>query len=269
MLNVERIWRHRAVILAALSAYEVRVKKVNKEEEALELESDDSADRLEIIEELRAEFRADTPSSGTGIEGTPMGDALAAQVFKADDGTSLDVDALDEMLRRLDIDAPLGPLGEMSLDTRKEVYAWVKAVAQAKIDGVDVPLPPQVLRDEWFLGRDEAKEIEEAQLEHPLSDDEIEQWITKGPWGVHGDGPSDEWAIKRPTEKDNEVIVHPEKYGQLDRARLIAANLNRIEATPYTAQLVDGGPEDQITSAEYDAAVRGEIEGHAPTVAAE
>lgn len=227
-MNIERILRHKHVLLAALKAYEKRVKKVNSEEADLELDDSDSDDRLAVIEELRDELSGNV---GKGLEGTPMGDVVASQVYVADDGQLLTVEALDEMLRTIGVDAPPDAIGEWSLDKRKEVYAYVRAYSEALLngrDGSDVEEPAFIL-EAWYT-----IESTDELLEQALSEEEIEKFIARGPWGVVAPDPSkDEWAIRKTIpyapDPDSPIIVeHHQKFGQLDRAMLIAANLNAI-----------------------------------------
>lgn len=235
-MNVERIWRHRGVILAALKTYEKRLEKLNKDEAELEVDSDDSEDKLAIVEELRAEFNpAAAAASGPGIEGTPMGDAIAGQIYRAEDGTALTVESLDAMLGQVGVDAPLDVVSAWTLEQRREAYTYVRDLTRLILDGreVDDIDPPAFVDRAWIT-----KSSNGALLEREMTEEELERRIGAGPWGVHQADPRDpanaEWAIRRLDPADETgatYLEHPQMFGQLDRARLIAANLNEREAT--------------------------------------
>jgi hypothetical protein len=264
-VNLERILQHKGVIVWALRIGAKKVESVKKGEQDAELPTAASDHRLAVIEELLGELDM---QGGPALEGTPMGDAVAAQVYRAEDGTPLDVDSLDEMLRRVGVDAPLGKVGEWSLDQRRAVYAWVKGEQERILNlgpEEEAEKLPDVIDPMWCRGNDEI-------LEHPLDPDEVDAAIAKGPWFVAAGDPqnpaSDEWAIRKDDPADSTgatYVEHPQQYGQLDRARLIAANLNLIELGRSSrvhpdeqgggvpAEMVEG---EQYTSAEYDAEVR-------------
>lgn len=255
-MNLERILQHKGVIVWALRHGAKKVESVKKGEQDAELPTAASDQRLAVIEELLGELDM---QGGPGLEGTPMGDAVAAQVFKAEDGTPLDVGNLDEMLRRVGVDAPPGALGEWSLDQRREVYAWIKEETQNILN--DVPADdrcdfPDLIEGAWV------KNAGGATLEDPRTEAEVDELVMKGPWGVFSVAPdSDEWAIRKDNPEDRTgatYVEHPQKYGQLDRARLVAANLNAMEATSATilerAGEASANPDALLTEEQFDEA---------------
>lgn len=260
-MNLERIMRHKGVLLTALKVYEKQLEKVDKTEDDLEVVSNTST-ILAKIEELRGELQDQV---SLGMEGTPMGDQVAAQVYVAEDGQSLTVDHLDAMLKTVGVDAPLEEIGTWDLAIRQDVYRWILATQQHVLDGkplADGPEFPVVIDDTWVSDVDDL-------LERELSDDEIEKFIELGPWGVVAlDASKDDWTVRK-IERDGDVETitdHPQKYGQVDRARLIAANLNAIELgrtrrDPAPAEasepVADEAPIVETTMADYhDAKVK-------------
>lgn len=229
-MNLERIWQHRGVLITALGVYKKRVEKNKKDDEELELDSDDAVHRLDVIEELLGELKG---VQGPTLEGTPMGDAIAGQVYQAEDGTPLDVDSLDSMLRTVGIDAPVGAIGEWKLEKRREVYAWITGERRRLLAGkpiTEAESLPDVIDEAW--SGDPA--ADEPALEQQRTPEEVDALLSGGPWGVHASGPpgADEWALRRTNpsadfEADH-TVEYPQKFGQLDRARLIAANLNAL-----------------------------------------
>lgn len=234
-MNVERVWRHRRIILAALKAYEKGLNKLAKDAENLEVEEEDADYRLAVIEELRSEFDP-SHAGGPALEGTPMGEAVTAQVMQDDDGTSLTVDVLDELLRGVGIDAPVDHIGAWTLEQRKVVHAFVKARQVAILDDGVQPVRPEIIAEEWVTDKD-------ALLERELAADEVDAALGGGPWGVRaapGASPAEEeWQVfmraGSQIVEDGKLVetigdtTHAQTYGQIDRARLIAANLNLIE----------------------------------------
>lgn len=233
-MNLERILQHKAILVWALRIGAKTVERVKKGEQDAELPVDNSDRRLAVIEELLGELDM---QGGPGLEGTPMGDMVARQVYKAEDGTPLDVESLDEMLRDIGVDAPPGAMGDWTLDQRREVYAYVGFVRQALLNGANdgVILAPEFIERGWFTAQT-SDDLRAEMLERPLEDHEIDAALSKGPWSVYSPGgPSDDWTVRKYAatvsdgDREADVVIEHGKFGQLDRARLIAANLNLIE----------------------------------------
>lgn len=228
-MNLERILQHKGVIVWALRIGAKKLESVKKGEQDAELPTVAADHRLAVIEELLGELDM---QGGPGLEGTPMGDMVAGQVYRAEDGTPLDVGSLDEMLRRVGVDAPPGAMGGWTLEERREVYAWVKSETEAILNSVpfdDRASYPDVIEEGW-VRRDMIAEV----LERPLEEEDIDAALEQGPWGVGSPDPmnpaSDEWAIRKTDPADPALFIeHAQRFGQLDRARLVAANLNLIE----------------------------------------
>lgn len=233
MFNSDRIWQHRGLLLTALKFYAKGVEKIIKGETEIEADTHDTERKLEIVELLRAEL-AD-PDSQLRLEGTPMGDVIGEMTLKDEDGSVLTADSVEAMLRRVGIDAPFDHVTAWTLDQRKMINAYRKAREQFLLGEAPEPTLPDIISSEW---------VKNDVLERDLTDEEVDTLIEQGPWNVRTDPnaatPGEaEWEIIRPAvpgddadEKSDDfdgTIIWAERYGMLDRARLIAANMNIIE----------------------------------------
>jgi hypothetical protein len=233
MLNVDKILAHRAAILTAFTVYIKLLEAVKKKEDEAEVETDDTERRIEIMKMLKTEF---ADQRGMLLEGTPMGDQATVSHFTTDDGTVLTGEVVNELLESVGIDAPLEHIARWTLEQRKVVHAFVKARQIALLDDTEMPAFPNVIDPAWVTDRD-------MLLEKEMAPEEIDAWLARGPWGVRHT-PSvavaeEDWQIYLPRgariiEGTTEVraigeTTQAQTYGQIDRARLIAANLNTIE----------------------------------------
>lgn len=227
-MNLDRIVAHRGVLITALGYYGKQLEKIKKLEEDAELETNDTDRKLGIIEVLKSEF---VDQRGLLLEGTPMGDSMTEAAYTDGDGAVLSADNLERMLERVGVDAPFESITAWTLNQRKDVRAFCEARLQAVLD--DAPMPDLIplLSEAWLVSGDPL-------LEGAMPDAEVEAFISAGPWGVRsvpGASPSDpdDWQVYAKAHEHNGVQVdervHGQTYGQLDRARLVAANLNAIE----------------------------------------
>jgi hypothetical protein len=123
--------RRRMVMLAALDTYATMVKKAKKAEADAHLPVDKSDEMLVLIEILKADFVDKAAVDRDSLlAGTPMGDALAEQVFLDTDGaTILTADALDDWLRRsAHCFAPFGHIVKWRVTERQTLAAWLRAM---------------------------------------------------------------------------------------------------------------------------------------------
>ncbi len=230
--NFDKIIAHRGVVLTAIKFYKKQLEKIEKLEDDAEVDTDDTARKIEICDQLCAEL---VDQRSMLLENTPMGDLLTQEHLKADDGSALTVDAMDEMLQHVYIDAPLDHIVAWTLDQRKQVHAWVKEMERHFLDAENVPAPEllDILSPAWITDDD-------ALLERELSQQEIEKWLLAGPWSLRADpaavSPAEaEWQIIRTVKEVSDeggpltsVQIRPDMYAALDRAQLIAANLNAL-----------------------------------------
>lgn len=224
MFNADRVFAFRGLVLTALKVYQREVEKVIKGEKSIESDTSDTESILERIELLRGEF---VDQKTLNLEGTPLGDMIGGLTLRDDDGTVLTVENLNDLLMRIGVDAPMDHIGAWTLDQRKVVNAYRKARELFVVGEAPEPALPDIISDTWLRTTD--------LLETPLSDEAIDEAMNEGPWKVQADanakspGEADWEVLKQLPDAEGTTTTSHGMFGQLDRARLIAANLNIIE----------------------------------------
>jgi hypothetical protein len=218
------VHKKRFVMLAAFDAYEKTLAKAKKANEDAHCSTRDNDEKLVILESLKAEYQDN--NGELGLTGTPMGEQMTAAHYKDDDGTDLSADALDNWMRATaGLYVPIAVIAEWVLEKRKLIAAWLRGIDKnreeqqsAKIaelaetdDGkaasaagdhvvLTVEQSLAIFEDAQRVGRTCAPDfIDVAWFTPPtpvparrLTDLEVDEWVTKGPWGVADYHDSDE-----------------------------------------------------------------------------
>lgn len=252
--------KKRFVLIAALDVYSRALASAKKGSETAHCSTADIDEKAIITEHLKAEY--ENADGQLTLDGTPMGEALTRNHYQDDDGTDLTADALDRWLRdTAGAYVPYAVIAEWVLEKRKLVAAWLRpidtnvaeglaqltdglpegmeldpALRQGNIDAaqrIGRTCAPNFVDTSWFTP---PTPIAEASL----STDDVEKWITAGPWEVQDYGatvqvPGDSSTgpdfilVKRDGSQEESKQV----YG-FDDARQVAAKRNRDLAATST-----------------------------------
>ncbi len=258
--------KKRFVIIAALEVYGRALAAARKASESAHCSTSYIDENQVVLEHLQAEY-AEGGAQLT-LDGTPMGEQLTKDHYQDDDGTSLTADDLDRWLRETaGCYVPYAVIAEWVLEKRKLVAAWLRpidtaaqeAAAALRLDAgleADAELPEYqvatIREDTQRIGRTCAPDfidvawftppVPVAPVEETLSTEDVDKWITAGPWGVasyepEGATPGKEWELLRVSILDAGQVVDRSKkfYQDVETARQAAAKLNRDMATVSTS----------------------------------
>lgn len=253
------VMTHRALIRQALTVFKDACTKTMKAESNIGNDTSETEDKIEACDHLLALL---TDQRDLLLDGTPMGDAMTRAAMVDDDGQSLTVDSLGELLEAAGVTEWAGEIvAQWTLEQRKEVAAWARAAQRAQTDDkVSVPPRPTLVPDEWLS--DALLKAEQAFRErNPLGMEDVEAWINRGPWGVRSypsSNPSaSEWEIVRVDPDSGQVTdTFSRVYDDLDQARERAAWFNKqaaeapqgdvgVDAAQFDAALAEAGLVDK------------------------
>lgn len=274
------VHKRRFVLLAALDAYGKVLAKAKKANEEAHCSNKSVDENLVILEALKAEYETAGSQAGLDLAGTPMGEAMTAAHYRDDDGTDLSADALDDWMRRVaGCYVPIAVVSEWVLEKRKLVSAWLRGIEKNVVETrdawkadpttelVDGELPQakvrEILDDAQRVGRTCAPDFIDVSwftpptpVEPPkMTEAEVDEWVSKGPWGVTDYHDSDvkpkgeatqpgvEWELVK-RGGDGEIIDRSDfVYDNLEESRHEAAVRNRNLAEAAAVPAVDAGAE--------------------------